>query len=92
VDRCYRVPGGSASRLHKQLAIGMVGQGGLGSPSESRWEVELCLTSMLGGETFWGIEDLPDLTHQFVAGEGLLKKRIVRSQHVVASVCVIRIA
>jgi hypothetical protein len=31
-------------------------------------------TWALGGETFWRIEDLPDVTHQFVAGEGLLKK------------------
>jgi hypothetical protein len=51
-----------------------------------------CDDCILGREIFWGIEDLPDLTHEFVAGEGLLKKRIVRSQHVVASVCVIRIA
>jgi hypothetical protein len=45
-------------------------------------------TCPLGGETFWRIQDLSDLTHQIIAAEGLLQKGMV-SRHIVTSICVI---
>jgi hypothetical protein len=45
-------------------------------------------TYTLGGQTFWRIQDLSDLTHQIVAAEGLLKKGMV-SQKIVTDICVI---